>query len=271
MTRPVYLLATAVCGLALPLSGVPSAQADAIDTAGPRIVVAAAPSFLVGQNFTDPVDLDGDLLFFNGGGSLEYRWTASDPSDICRYSVDEENGVEGWSEGVLDYETNATSGQVGFSADGYESSDDLSRVRINAYDCAGNVSSVERRGSVPRLVVDYGPAVPAGWSRTSCDCAMGDSTLRTRTKGASLSTQLNAHGNAQDVALIMAKGPGRGKAAIYYDGVLAKTVDTYAKANSNRVVMWQIQVTGSADHTVKVVNLATPGRTRIDVDAFIGG
>lgn len=256
-------------GFALVLVGTAPAQAAGGDTTGPRLVVPEAPAFVLGQNFADPVDLDGDLLFFNGGGSMEYPWTATDPSGICRYSVDEENGLEGWSDGVLDYETHAGSGRTEFYADGYPNSDDLSTVRINAYDCAGNVTSVERPGSLPRLVVDYGTVVPAGWARTSCECAMGDSMVRTRTKGASLRTVVNAHGATQDVALVMAKGPARGRAAVYYDGRLAATVDTYAESNSNRVVVWQVQVTGSANHTIEVVNLATWNRTRIDVDAFL--
>jgi hypothetical protein len=150
-------------------------------------------------------------------------------------------------------------------------SDDLSRVRINAYDCAGNKASVERRSSWPYMHTDYGPAVPSGWGRTSCDCFMGDSTLRTSTKNASLSTVVNSGGYNSRVALIMAKGPARGKAAIYYDGRYIKTIDTYAATNTNRVVMWDVEVTGSSNHTIKVVNLATSGRPRIDIDAYVRG
>ena len=71
------------------------------------------------------------------------------------------------------------------------------------------------------------------------------------------------------VALVMAKGPARGKAAIYFDGGYVTTVDTYASVNTNRVVMWDKGLTGTANHTIKVVNLATSGRPRIDVDAYI--
>ena len=81
---------------------------------------------------------------------------------------------------------------------------------------------------------DYGPTVPAKWSRTSCACAIGDTMLRTSTKNASLSTVVNGEGRKEHVALVMAKGPERGKAAIYFDGKLVKTVDTYATANTNR-------------------------------------
>ena len=62
----------------------------------------------------------------------------------------------------------------------------------------------------------------------------------------------------------MAKGPGRGKAAIYFDNVKVATIDTYAAANTNRVITWDKGLTGSANHT-------TGGRPEprvgIDVDA----
>jgi hypothetical protein len=247
------------------------AQAASTDTTGPHLVVSSTPYILLGQNFPDADDVDGSLEFWTAGAAFEYRWTASDPSDICRYSVDEHIGPDEWIDGVQDDRTNATSGQFGFTADGRENSDDMDVVRINAYDCAGNVTSVERGGAGPHLFADYGDVVPSGWARTSCTCAIGDSMLRTSTKNASLSTAVRANGYTSRVALIMAKGPARGRAAAYWDGRLVKTVDTYARASSNRVVMWDVEVKGTARHTIRVVNLGTSGRPRIDVDAYVIG
>jgi hypothetical protein len=92
---------------------------------------------------------------------------------------------------------------------------------------------------------------------------------RTSTRKAALSTVVNAGGQTQHVALIMAKGPARGKASVYVDGVYRATVDTYAAGNVNRVVVWEAEFAGTANHTVKVVNQATAGRPRIDVDAVL--
>ena len=33
--------------------------------------------------------------------------------------------------------------------------------------------------------------------------------------------------------------------------------------------MWDKELTGTGNHTVKVVNLATSGRPRIDIDAYL--
>ena len=262
-------LAVAV-GLAAAAATPASAQ-TATDTTGPVLTLPAAASFVVGQQVSDPVDLkgDGDLWFAGGGATMEYRWQASDASGICRYSVDEEHGPEGWTEGVVDSPTHATTGTYTYVADEYVNSDDLSGIRFTAYDCAGNTTSVERFGSYVHVDKDYGPSVPAGWAKTSCSCAIGDSMLRTSTYKASLSTVVNAAGTTKHVALVMAKGPARGKASVYFDGKFVKTIDTYAPANTNRVVLWDKEVTGSADHTIKVVNQATSGRPRIDVDAYV--
>ncbi|HSS68137.1 MAG TPA: hypothetical protein VLK34_06260, partial [Nocardioidaceae bacterium] len=71
------------------------------------------------------------------------------------------------------------------------------------------------------------------------------------------------------LGLVMAKAPDRGKAAIFVDGVRVATVDTHAASKVNRTVVWRQTMAGNTGHTVKVVNLATAGRTRIDIDAFV--
>lgn len=267
MLRKFCSLALAV-GLTAALVGTTTAHAAA-DTSGPSLRVPAAASFILGQQVGDPIDDEGALWFADQGATMEYRWTATDRSGICRYSIDEEHGVEGWYRGVVNYRTNATTGRYTYFADEYFNSDDLGRIRFNAYDCAGNRTSVERDGSYIHLERDYGPTVPSGWARTSCTCAIGDSMLRTSTKQASLNTVVNAEGGTKHVALVMAKGPARGRASVYYDGTYVTTIDTYASANTNRIVMWEKELTGSADHTITVVNQATSGRPRIDIDAYV--
>lgn len=270
MLRKFCSLAIAI-GLALSLAATATAHA-ATDRAGPSLRLPPAASFIVGQQVSDPYDLygDGDLTFMTEGATMAYRYTATDPSGICRYSIEEEHTAEGWyPEPTVDYRTHATSGRYTYLADEYYNSDDLSRIRFNAYDCVGNKTSVERLPSYLHLVQDYGPTVPKGWARTSCTCAMGDNTLRTSMYRASLSTVVNAEGYDKHVALIGAKGPARGRASVYLDGTYVKTIDSYAPSNVNRVVLWEVALSGTANHTIKIVNQATSGRPRIDVDAYV--
>jgi hypothetical protein len=252
------------------LGAVPSAQAAA-DTTGPTITLNQISSYVLGQQTTDTTTESGGngLWFADGGAYRRFTWTATDPSGICRYTIDEEHTSEGWYYEAVDTVTHSTTGAYTFWADEYDNSDDLSQIRINTYDCAGNVTRVLRPGDYAHVERDYGPTVPSGWTRNSCTCAIGDSMIRTFTQNASLTTVVNGGGTNMHVALIMAKGPGRGKAAIYFDGVYATTVDTYAAVNTNRVVMWDKGLSGTANHTIRVVNLATSGRPRIDIDALL--
>ena len=269
--RPVSLLAALVAAACLAAAtGLAATSAHgAADSTGPALSVPARSSYVIGQIADDPLFVDGEWWYADRGAYRQFTWKASDPSGICRYTVDEFHNVEDWYLETERYSTHATTGTFTYKIDDYENSDDMGRVRVNAYDCAGNVTSVVRPTEYIAIERDYGPTVPSGWARTSCACAIGDSMLRTSTKNRSLSTVVNGQGRKDHVALVMAKGPGRGKAAIYFDGKLAKTVDTYAKANTNRVVVWDRELAGTGNHTVKVVNLATSGRPRIDIDAYL--
>jgi hypothetical protein len=68
----------------------------------------------------------------------------------------------------------------------------------------------------------------------------------------------------------MAKAADRGVATILIDGAVYTTVDLFAAAPQNRMVVANVTVPQDGqEHTVSVVNQATPGRPRIDVDAVV--
>jgi hypothetical protein len=74
----------------------------------------------------------------------------------------------------------------------------------------------------------------------------------------------------QVIAVVMPLAENRGRARIKLDGVTQGSVDTYtAGPRRHRVVMWQTPPLPAGEHTLQVVNLATPGHRRIDVDAFM--
>jgi hypothetical protein len=70
------------------------------------------------------------------------------------------------------------------------------------------------------------------------------------------------------VALVMTKGPGRGKAKVYVNGAYTATIDLASSTTKYRVVVWQKTWSTVGTRTVKIVNLATSGRPRIDLDAL---
>jgi hypothetical protein len=52
------------------------------------------------------------------------------------------------------------------------------------------------------------------------------------------------------------------------DGKAIAIVNTHSATTVNRVVVWQKWMPAGT-HSIKVVNLATPGHQRIDIDAFL--
>lgn len=239
------------------------------DTTGPVVTLPTYSSYVVGSTVENPTDTgDGSYIFSAEGAQFSSRWTAHDASGICGYSVDQVWLIDGVEPMTPFYATTSTTGEVRYNENGWSSSSARTGFNVNATDCAGNTSTTFTRAVGPTVLADVGKTTVGGWRQTFCACAIGSSTLNTSTRGASLSTQVAGAG--KPVALVMAKGPARGKAAVYLDGVLVRTVDTYAPVNTNRVVVWSTTLVGSGTHTLKVVNLATSGRPRIDVDALLG-
>jgi hypothetical protein len=66
----------------------------------------------------------------------------------------------------------------------------------------------------------------------------------------------------------MAKEPGPGMASIRLDGKWIANVNTFAAANSNRVVAFERGMPAGV-HTIAIVNQATQGHPRIDLDAIL--
>ena len=119
------------------------------------------------------------------------------------------------------------------------------------------------RGAAPVSVTSSG-----SWSTGTCTCASGGTQKFTSQAGASVSFTRSFDAGSH-FALVMAKGPGRGTAAVYVDGAQVGTVNTYAAGgNKNRIIVFDRVMTGG-QHTIKVVNRATAGHPRIDVDAFL--
>ena len=104
-----------------------------------------------------------------------------------------------------------------------------------------------------------GSFVIDGFTVTARDC-QGNAT----TKVVSEQPVVN---EGDQVALVMALGPGRGRASIRIDGTWLTNIDTFAAVNTNRVVVFRRMPAGT--HTLTIVNQATPGRPRIDLDAVM--
>lgn len=110
------------------------------------------------------------------------------------------------------------------------------------------------------------------WTKIHCVACDGGSQTSSKARGATATFALNNTwaqdgARAAHLGLMMTKGPGHGKAALYLDGKLVTTYDTNATTVVNRLYVWDFAVRPGT-HTVKVVNQGTPGRPRIDINAM---
>jgi hypothetical protein len=64
-------------------------------------------------------------------------------------------------------------------------------------------------------------------------------------------------------------GPSRGRVSVYIDGTLVKSIDLRAsKVDTRRIVFSKTWMTAGR-HTITLSNVATSGRPRLDLDAFL--
>ena len=147
------------------------------------------------------------------------------------------------------------------------------RFRVTATDGDGNTGAVPVVSAavvVPTLVQQSyaGITYRRTWTFVSASATApysGGSTRYATVAGSSAQITFTGRG----AAWVTAKGPSRGKAYVYVNGVLDATVDLYAPTPSYRVVAWSKAFGATRNISVKVVVAGTAGRPRVDLDAFI--
>lgn len=209
------------------------------------------------------------------------RWTASDSgsglANVSVYLKYTQNTTESYDlvyrgpgnqTEVTGYSRTETC--TGFIAFGWE---------VRATDGAGNSRTMFVEGT-PQIVDQNGLSFFADekyrefavgrqgtWGTSSVPGWYRDTTWRSTERGARVS-YTRSYTRVQHFALIMARGPNRGSASVYVDGVLDKVVDTYSATKEQRILVYDTWMP-AGEHTVRVVNQATSGHPRIDIDAVM--
>jgi hypothetical protein len=151
---------------------------------------------------------------------------------------------------------------------------------VRARDWAGNVSTANT-ATVPRIVDEDGIYLDwyfggtrqfsvwrnGTWDVSNSNGWIGGTTAKTSEAGAFV-TYRRVYAEGQHVGVVMPKGPDRGKADVYVDGVQQAVVDTYSPLVTRRIAMFQTRMSAGL-HTIKIVNQATGGHPRIDIDAIV--
>jgi subtilisin len=187
---------------------------------------------------------------------------ATDPtSPIGRYLAQAKAGTDAWG-------TASMTGPTTLFVERRVQVGPAYAIRARAVDTSGNASAWSEVSPVTSRVVQDGSHLLARtgtWRHAYGTAMSGGSTWYARANGASLSCAFTGRG----LAVVMPYGPGRGRAQIWVDGSLAGTLDMYRSTVSSRRIVLSRSWASSGPHVVRVVVLGTPGRPRVDVDAFL--
>lgn len=218
---------------------------------------------------------------------VTFAWQGADNSGSVRYSLEKETGAAGPETVFTNSTQRSYSAPVGSNGDQACGGGNWSIYQWNltAADPAGNTVTNQIYGGRIRLTQNSNLADHAGyatqptigysglWGLSNCKCWSDGTVHRTTAKGATATITPQSFSGYPDlsnhhVGLVMHKGPDRGRFQVYVDGKLRTTVDLYARTSKPRMIVWQTAFRDYG-HSIKIVNLATPGRPRIDLDAVL--
>jgi spore germination protein YaaH len=141
------------------------------------------------------------------------------------------------------------------------------QVRASGVDRAGNSASVLAPSPLHATVTEDSSAAvtyTGSWKKQALSSASAGSTRYATAKGATATIRFTG----RSFAWVAPVGNRSGKAKVFVDGVLAATIDLRAAAQARQLVFSK-SWTASGAHTIKIKVLATSGRPRVDVDAFV--
>lgn len=190
---------------------------------------------------------------------IQITWSGSDDrSGIARFELSHQADGDGWTPASTTTDTTA----VTFLAAGH-----TDRFRIRAVDAAGNASAWATGDTFRLAAVQQSSSKVSwhgAWSTSDDDRFWRGSTRTTRRAGATATVTFTG----RTFSWVALTGPGRGKAAVYVDGIKAATVDLGAATRTYRRIAWTGRWPSHATRTVTIKALGTAGRPRIEVDGF---
>jgi hypothetical protein len=278
--------ALAVCALsALPAAAHSGRPQAAHDTQPPALVTPVKARFIVGSHLTQFRDTQEGHAYFDV--PMRLAWKATDNTDDeLNYDVWEyPQGAE--PNRVGNFITDTTFDVLASDYDGFFGGGPnvIDRWGVQAYDDAGNSTARTIYGAHLFVREDdptlhtVGTSAPVkvkglrytgAWTVANCNCYADKTTHHTNAKNAAVVMKVTVPVDeaVSRVALVMDQGPGHGVARIAVDGRVKGTVDTEAASAMHRNIVWTGSLKPGA-HIIRIVNLATPGRARVDFDAAI--
>jgi subtilisin len=142
-------------------------------------------------------------------------------------------------------------------------------IRVRARDAAGNWSRWAAASPFTAKVVQdtgAGFATSGHWHRSRSTSWSKHTTVYSKQAGATITRAFTGRG----ISVVAVKGRSRGKAQVWIDGKLIKTINLHrAGATLARRVVFLRRWPVTARHTIRIVVLGTAGHPRVDLDALI--
>jgi hypothetical protein len=213
----------------------------------PPVMSAISQGFPLGQQIT------------NTTAPVQLSWSATDNVGVSAYEVywSTNNGTT-WTQDAS-AAANATSiiRWLGFGG--------TYRYAVRARDAAGNWSGYAYNvPATPSVTDDKAFTIASPWARYNLADTHGGTYAGASQAGAWLQHTFTG----RTVAFVAPKFSTAGRATIYCDGALYKTVDLYSATTVGRQVIEGCLFAQSAQHTIKIVVQGTSGRPWVGVDAF---
>jgi hypothetical protein len=80
---------------------------------------------------------------------------------------------------------------------------------------------------------------------------------------------VGVHVTGSSIGWVAARGPDRGSAKVYIDGVYSATVNLYSTSRHSRVVVFARNWSTTQTRKITIQVVGTAGHSRVDVDAFL--
>jgi Calcineurin-like phosphoesterase len=192
---------------------------------------------------------------------VKVAWSASDPSGIASYRLQEQVDGGSWQKVHL---ASATARKATVRArPGHDYA-----FRVRAVDRAGNVSSWAAGETVHvRRMSEQTPALATSgpWKRISGPDLLGGHALRSRAAGATATFKFTGNG----VAWFATRAPSRGAATVYLDGTLVRTVHLHRSSRAARRMVFRWAWPTSGSHTLTIRVVGTARHPAVDIDGFV--
>jgi GH25 family lysozyme M1 (1,4-beta-N-acetylmuramidase) len=195
------------------------------------------------------------------GVATRTTWSATDNSGVAGYAVERQVDSGGWT--AMRLSSPLSTSLLEGLAFGHVYQD-----RVAATDKLGNTSAWTYGPILePTLVQQTSSAISyhGTWTTGSSTRASGGSLRYATSAGASATYRFVGIG----IAWVSYRGPNRGSARVYVDGVYRGTVSLYASSYLARQVVFAMNWSANASHTLQIVVVGTAGHPRVDLDAFV--